>query len=77
LAHGKPEIVNETKIVDVEPTIWAALESQWESTVTPKFVDRCYEDSKTLWEELLGAANIEGYETLTHGGHSSKSVVTD
>lgn len=69
LAHGKPEIVKKTEIVDVEPEIWDALKSQWERTVTPEFVRRCRSDEETLWEQLLCAAKIPLHRTLTQGGH--------
>ncbi|MGR3795503.1 hypothetical protein [Vannielia sp. SX4] len=75
LAHGKPEIVDETAIVDVPPEIWDALKSQWESSVTPDFVNRCREDEDVLWQKLLGAAKINVSDTITHGGHDLKKLV--
>ncbi|SFS15908.1 hypothetical protein [Yoonia litorea] len=70
LAHGKPEIVDETKVTDVEPEVWDALQAQWEKSVQQDFMNRCREDEDKLWEVLLSAAGIELHETLTSGGHS-------
>ncbi|MGR3659671.1 MAG: hypothetical protein ACU0CA_00580 [Paracoccaceae bacterium] len=75
LAHGKPEIVDETRIVDVEPSVWEALKGQWESSVTPEFVDQCREDEKAFWKILLDAAGIDVAKTLTHGGHTLRSII--
>ena len=70
LAHGKPEIVDETQVTDVEPEIWDALKAQWENSVQPDFVDRCREDEEALWDIMLKAAGIGRHETLTIGGQS-------
>ncbi len=75
LAHGKPEIVEKFEVVEVEPDVWDALKGQWETSVTPKFVDQCREAEDELWKRLLAAAGIEMDETLTHGGHSLKKIV--
>lgn len=75
LAHGKPEIVDETVVVNLEPEIWDALRGQWETAVNRDFVDRCREDEDALWKALLSAAGITLGETLTHGGHSLKTIV--
>ncbi len=74
LAHGKPEVVEEVKVVDVEPEVWDALKAQWEYSVTPEFVGQCREDENQIWELLLEAADIELFTTLTHGGHSLRSL---
>ncbi len=76
LAHGKPEIVDETKVSDVEPEIWDALKGQWERSIKPEFVDQCRTAEDDLWKELLNAADISIYDTLTHGQHSLETVVT-
>lgn len=77
IAHGKPEIINETIITDVEPDVWDALKAQWESSVTPENVDLCYEDMDTFWKTLLDAAKIRVGDTLTHGGHSLTTLITE
>ncbi len=77
VAHGKPEIVDETKIVNVEPEIWDALKGQWEQSVNRDFVQRCIDDEKKLWNVLLEKADIELYQTITHGGHNLKAIVED
>ena len=75
LAHGKPEIVDETKIVDGEPEIWDLLRGQWTSMVNRKFVELCSEDVKKLWETLLNAAGIDSGHTLTHGSDTLTAIV--
>jgi hypothetical protein len=75
LAHGKPEIVNEAIVVKVEPSVWDALKGQWEESVKPDFVKRCIEDENALWNILLESARIKPHETLTHGGHSLKTII--
>lgn len=70
LAHGRPEIIDETKVVDVEPDVWDALQAQWERSVQPDFMNRCREDEDNLWTAMLDAAGISIHETLTTGGHS-------
>jgi len=75
LAHGKPEIVNETLVTDVEPEIWSALEAQWTTALTAENIDRCDDDVEAFWKQLLTAAGIAVSETLTHGGHHLSSVV--
>ena len=75
LAHGKPEVIDERKIVDVEPEIWAALKGQWESSVRPEFVAKCREAEQEVWTTLLSRADIPKSQTLTHGGHSLKQLI--
>ena len=75
LAHGKPEIVDEKIITDVEPEIWDALRGQWEKTVTFDNMKLAKEDIQIFWCEMLGKSGIEIHQTLTRGGHSLHSVV--
>ncbi len=70
LAHGKPDIVDKTVITHVRPEVWDALKGEWESSVTPENVERCYDDTEKLWKILFEAAQIPVSKTLTHGGHS-------
>ena len=77
LAHGKPEIVDETKVTDVEPDVWDALKSQWQKSVQPSFMDRCREDEKQFWKVMLDAAGIEPHQTLTSGGQSLTVMKTE
>ncbi|WP_297754644.1 hypothetical protein [uncultured Shimia sp.] len=74
LAHGKPEIVDENKVVDVEPEIWDALKGQWERVVTVEFVNQAYKDTHLFWQQMLSSAEIKEYETVTSGGHSLSTV---
>ncbi|MDP5085369.1 MAG: hypothetical protein NWQ23_08105 [Yoonia sp.] len=76
LAHGKPEIVDETKVTDIEPDVWDALKGQWERSVQQDFMNRCREDEAAIWNALLEAAGIELHETLTSGGHSLSVLET-
>ncbi len=69
LAHGKPDIVDKTVITHVRPEVWDALKGEWESSVTPENVERCYDDTEKLWEILLDVAQIPASKTITHGGH--------
>lgn len=75
LAHGRPEIVKKVEVTEVEPVVWDALKGQWEETITRDFVNKCQEDEKILWDTLLSAAKIELHETLTHGGHTLRSLI--
>ncbi len=75
IAHGKPEIVDETKVVDIVPDVWAALKGQWEKTVNQDFVHRCREDEATFWKELLRGSSVQLNETITHGGHELKPIL--
>ena len=75
LAHGKPEVVNEKFVTDVEPQIWEALKGQWEETVTLEFVNQADEDAESLWRQMLEKAGIEIHETITAGGHSLSKLV--
>lgn len=75
LAHGKPEIVDQTKTVQEEPEIWDALKSQWEASVTPDFIDLVHDDIKNFFHLALDAADIDFGATITHGGHSLKKLV--
>ncbi|SEW29839.1 hypothetical protein SAMN05444851_2821 [Aliiroseovarius sediminilitoris] len=77
IAHGKPEIIDVTKVVDVEPEVWATLKGQWEASVNKQFVVQCREDEKDIWEMLLGAAGIEAHKTLTRGGHYLTVIPND
>jgi hypothetical protein len=75
LAHGKPEIIDEVCEVDVEPSVWDALKSQWEESVTPSFVDICRDDEHSLWKTLLEKAEIGMEETITSGGHHLSALI--
>ncbi|MHA6265001.1 hypothetical protein ACXYMO_17515 [Arenibacterium sp. CAU 1754] len=70
IAHGKPEIVDETKVVKVEPEVWDALKGQWEAVINENFVADCRNAEKELWDLMLEKADIPEHQTLTHGGHS-------
>ena len=74
-AHGKPEVVENEKIVDVEPEVWDALKATWEKSVNMDFLARCHDDENALWDVLLRCADIEPHETLTHGGHSLSVLI--
>ena len=74
LAHGKPEAINETNVVEVMPDVRSALEGQWEQRVSLDFVIQCRDDIDELWRKLLCAAHIEINDTITSGGISLKKL---
>ena len=70
LAHGKPLVQDELKEVVAtheELEQFKTLEAGWEKFVTVEFFNLAYEHTKQIWEELLEAAQIEVFETVTHG----------
>lgn len=69
LAHGKPSLIDYTKVVDVEPEVWDALKTEWENAVTIEFASMCRTDEESLWNLMLERAEIPLSQTLTHGGH--------
>lgn len=75
IAHGKPEVIDELKIVDVVPDVWHALKGQWEKNVQQEFVKRCRHDEQALWQALLDAAGIPLHQTITAGGHELKAII--
>ena len=75
LAHGKPELVDLTEELDIEPTVWDALKGQWEASVRYDFLHQCRKDEDVIWRRLLDEAEISISDTLTSGRHSLKAIV--
>ncbi len=75
LAHGKPEIIDEVKIVEEEPSVWDVLKSQWEFSITPEMVAMAKEDVDQFWNMLLVAAEIPITDTITHGGDMLREII--
>jgi hypothetical protein len=74
LAHGKPEeiTVSEEKIANMSSidTQFQYPKAEWEKYCTAENAMQAYEDVDVIWKMLLGAANIELWDTLSHGERS-------
>jgi hypothetical protein len=70
LAHGKPETLADEEIV-VRPFGFAErpepLESDWVKSLTVAKVVESYEDTNTIWLEMLKATGITEIEASSHG----------
>jgi hypothetical protein len=70
LAHGKPLVLNELEEVVAtheELEQYKTLKAGWENFVSVEFFNLAYEHTEQIWEELLKAAQIEVFETMTRG----------
>lgn len=70
LAHGKPETLADEQIV-VKPFGFAnrpePLESEWVKALTAENVVESYEDTNTIWLEMLNGAGITEIEAASGG----------
>ena len=70
IAHGKPETVVVDVLVDFEPgTDYDDfdLQAKWEACLNTDFMRQCSEDIDEIWNKWLAAAEIDAYQTTTHG----------
>jgi hypothetical protein len=77
IAHGKPvEIVTDETVITTSETADKRidLESEWLRYCEHDAVFNSFEDVDTIWKQLLQAAKLEVFDTLTHG-HSTLSVI--
>lgn len=70
IAHGKPKEVEASFQSQSEPSIWDTHRHGWEDEVSPDNVRRYIEDIDEIWNQMLAAADIPYFETLTRGSHS-------
>ncbi|WP_428429557.1 hypothetical protein [Pararhizobium sp.] len=77
IAHGKPierstddeEVIERDKLDRYDP-----LTADWDKFLTTDFLDQAYGDVNAIWLGLLGAANLNVYETLTQGSSSFELI---
>lgn len=70
LAHGKPIKEKFDEIVEGTPAELenlASLAGDWEQCCKPEIVLAVYEDVDALWKELIGAAKLDVWDTMTRG----------
>ncbi len=70
IAHGKPiEIEFDEEVIAPKEEIDRKidLDGEWVEYCSHENVFNAYEDVKTIWKELLDLANLQIYETITHG----------
>ena len=77
IAHGKPEIIDDTTIENARPDLMDEIKGQWEYSLTQENIDRCCEDMDTLWKTLLEAAKISVGDTNTRGGYILTTLNTE
>ncbi|EPF65936.1 DNA-processing protein DprA [Pseudomonas syringae] len=73
IAHGKPDTIEVDETVDFQAgTSYDNfdLRGDWEAYLTIAFTRQCSDDIDRIWSEWVAAANIELYQTLTHGEYS-------
>jgi hypothetical protein len=77
IAHGKPmEIVTDESVITTSEMAdkRVNLEADWLLYCEHDGVFNSFEDVDTIWKQLLEAAKLEVFDTLTHGG-STLSVI--
>lgn len=70
LAHGKPIKEKFDEIVEGEPTEldrWIGLVGNWEQHCNPETALMVYEDVEKIWRELIKAAKLDIWDTMTRG----------
>jgi hypothetical protein len=71
IAHGKPveTVTDETVITTSEMADKQIdLDSEWLRYCEHDAVFNSFDDVETIWKQLLEAAKLEVFDTLTHGG---------
>ena len=77
LAHGKPvhlELDEEAVIDADEATEMVYLRADWEKHCTEDFTQQAYDDVQEIWKQLLSAAKISLFDTLS-GGEGSVTFI--
>lgn len=78
LAHGKPkERLIDTTIVASEDELegLGVIEApEWETFVNAEFMAQAHDDLNQIWKDLLGAAKLTIFETLTRGQVSTSFI---
>jgi len=70
IAHGKPIIIEINETIEGDPDAHPddmELRAPWEESLTTTFMRQCSDDIDEIWKEWLNAAEIDSYQTLTHG----------
>ena len=74
MAHGKPEIGIERRVVDENSDLFAGLRGKWKDYIDLKFLQQCNKDIEQLSNTLFEKAGIEEWETMTRVHGSTKRV---
>ncbi len=74
LAHGKPEMVSRDEFADAEDEVSTTeiLRAKWEKYLTPEFLAKAEDASKTVKQILMDAAKLDAWDATTKG-YISKS----
>ena len=72
LAHGKPDIGVETKIVNEVSDDFAALRAAWEADLDFEFLAACRNATQQLRDILFEAAKIEPWDAVTRAYGSAE-----
>ena len=77
LAHGKPvhlELDEEAVIDADQADEMVYLKADWEKHCTEDFTQQAYDDVQEIWKQLLSAAKISLFDTLS-GGEGSVTFI--
>jgi len=78
LAHGKPRTYADNEIfvgTYDEAYKLQRKETEWEAMVNPEFMTMAYDDTDQIWHELLAAAQIEVWETISGQGMHGLTLI--
>ncbi len=73
LAHGKPmELHNDKEVIITHEELdhRGFLTADWQSLLDEQFVANAFDDMQTIWYDLLERAQLEIFDTMTHGASS-------
>lgn len=77
LAHGKPERIEDDKIVvgnQDELEAQQRLTGSWEEMVTLDNVNHWFDDMNDIWKLMLKAGEFEVFDTMSHGSRGFKFI---
>jgi len=77
LAHGQPvtlELEEEVVIDADQATEMVYPKADWEKHCTEDFTQQAYDDVQEIWKQLLSAAKISQFDTLS-GGEGSETFI--
>lgn len=71
MAHGKPIKEKFDEVVEGDPSEldrrMVGLVGEWEQHCNPETVSIVFEDVEKLWKELITAAKLDIWDTMTRG----------
>ena len=73
LAHGKPvDLHNDKEVITTQEELdkRGFLTPDWHSSLNEAFVTRAFDDSDTIWRDLLSRAKLDIFDTITQGESS-------